>query len=100
MTVNVSNSKFLVVVQEMQDMEMSSMRVDGGSFECVKKFQYLGSIIAADGQINVELDAYASRAFGALWRLFSTIPTFFLPLRGRYTELMFSPQCCSMEVSV
>ena len=37
--------------------------------ECVKEFQYLGSIIAADGQIDAEVDkrlANASKAFGAL----------------------------------
>ena len=53
---------------EVQDLEMLPMTVDGGSIECVKEFQYLGSIIAADGQIDAEVDkrlANASKAFGA-----------------------------------
>ena len=54
---------------EVQNLEMLPMTVDGGSIECVKEFQYLGSIIAADGQIDGEVDkrlANASKAFGAL----------------------------------
>ena len=45
------------------------MTVDGGSIECVKEFQYLGSIIAGDGRIDAEVDkhlANASKAFSAL----------------------------------
>ena len=49
LTVNISKKKFLVVGHEVQDLKMLPMTVDGGSIECVKEFQYLGSIIAADG---------------------------------------------------
>ena len=66
---NVSTTKFLVVGHEVQDLEMLPMTVDGGSIECVKEFQYLGSIIAADGRIDAEVDkrlANASKALGAL----------------------------------
>ena len=65
---NVSKTKFLVVGHEV-DLEMLPMTVDYGSIECVKEFQYLGSIIAADGRIDVEVDkhlANGSKAFGAL----------------------------------
>ena len=60
---------------EVQDLEMLPMTVDGGSIECVKEFQYLGSIIAADGRIDVEVDkrlANAFKAFGALWKAIFT----------------------------
>ena len=69
--------KFLVVGHEVQDSEMLPMTVDYGSIECVKEFQYLGSIIAADGQINVEVDkrlANGSKAFGALLKAVFTCP--------------------------
>ena len=49
LTVNVFKTKFLVVGHEVQDSEMLPMRADDDSIECVKEFQYLGSIIAADG---------------------------------------------------
>ena len=41
----------------------------GGSIECVAEFSYLGSLIAANGRIDVEVDkriACASKVFGAL----------------------------------
>ena len=66
---NVSNTKFLLVGHEVQDLEMLPMTVDGGSIECVKEFQYLGSIIGVDGQIDVEVDkclSNTSKAFSAL----------------------------------
>ena len=101
-TVNVSKMKFLVVGHEVQDSKMLLMTVDGGSIECVKEFYYLGSIIAADGQINIEVDKHLPmlpRHFVPCRRLFSPMPTFLLPPRGRYTKLVCS-QCCSVEVSV
>ena len=54
---NVSKTKFLVVGHEMLPMT-----VDGGSIECVKEFQYLGSIIAADGRIDAEVDKCLANA--------------------------------------
>ena len=66
---NVSKIKFLVVGHEVQDLKMLPMTVDGGSIECVKEFQYLGSIIVAGGRIDAEVDkhlANASKAFSAL----------------------------------
>ena len=69
LTVNVSKTNFLVVGHEGQDLEMLPMTVNGGSIECVKEFQYLGSIIAADSRIDAEVDkhlANALKAFGAL----------------------------------
>ena len=57
------------------------MTVDSGSIECVKEFQYLGSIIATDGQIDVEVDkrlANASKAFGALKKAVFTNTNLFL----------------------
>ena len=53
----------------VQNSEILPTTVDGGSIECVKDFQYLGPLIAADGQIDVEVDKLltnASTAFGAL----------------------------------
>ena len=69
LTVNVSKTKFLVVGHQVQNLELLPMTIDGGSIECVKEFQYLGSIIVADGRIDVEVNkclANASKAFGAL----------------------------------
>ena len=60
--------KFLVVGHEVQDLEMLPMTVDGGSIECVKEFQYLGSIIAADGRIDTEVDKRLVNASNALWK--------------------------------
>ena len=54
---------------------MLPMTVDGGSIERVKEFQYLRSIITADGRIAVEVDKHldnASKAFGALRKAVST----------------------------
>ena len=48
---------------------MLPMIINGGSIECVKEFQYLWSIIAADGRIEIEVDKYltnVSKAFCAL----------------------------------
>ena len=59
---NVSKTKILVVGHGVQDLEMLPTTVDGGSIECVKEFQYLGSIIAADGHIDAEMDKRLANA--------------------------------------
>ena len=41
------------------------MTVDGCSIECVKKYWYLGSIIAADCRIDVDVDKRLSKDFKA-----------------------------------
>ena len=46
---NTFKMKFLVVGHEVT--------VDGGSIERVAEFSYLGSLIAANGRIDVEVDS-------------------------------------------
>ena len=98
--VNISKMKFFIVGHEVQDLEMLPIRVDCGRIECVKEFQYLGSILAADDRIDAEVDKrLLSRHLVPYRRLFSTIPTFLLPPRGVYTKPVCS-LCCRMEMSI
>ena len=69
LTVSAFKLKFLVVGYGVKEEELQPMTVDGGSIECVTKFPFLGSLIAANGRIDVEENkeiACASNAFGAL----------------------------------
>ena len=67
--VSTPKTKFLVVGHGMQEEESLPMSINGGTIECVKEFPFLGSLIAASGRIDAEVDkclANASKAFGAL----------------------------------
>ena len=69
LTVSTIKTKFLVMGYGVKEEELLPMTVDGGSIECVAKFPYPGSLIAANGRLDVEVDkqiACASKAFGAL----------------------------------
>ena len=69
LTVSVPKTKFMVVGYGVEEEELLPMSIDGGNIECVTEFPYLGSLIAANGRIDVEIDkriANASKAFGAL----------------------------------
>ena len=49
-------TKFLVVGHGVQEEELLPMSINGGTIECVKEFPYLGSLIAASGRIDAEVD--------------------------------------------
>ena len=69
LTVSTPKTKFLVVGHGMQEEESLPMSINGGTIECVKEFPFLGSLIAASGRIDAEVDkclANASKAFGPL----------------------------------
>ena len=52
LTVSTFKTKFLVVYG-VKEKELLPMTVDGGSIECVTEFPYLGSLIVANGRIDV-----------------------------------------------
>ena len=59
----------MVVGHGIHNADVESIPVGDGVIECVSEFSYLGSIIAANGRIDREIDkriGNASRAFGAL----------------------------------
>ena len=61
----------MVVGHGVTEEEKLPITVEGGMVEHVEHFQYLGSLISENGQIDAEIDrriAGASRAFGALNR--------------------------------
>ena len=83
----------------VKEEKLLPMTVDGGSIECVAEFPYLGSLTAANGRIDVEVDkriACASKAFGAYICLCSRTPNYLSPPRGKFTKCMFC-QCYCME---
>ena len=53
LTVSTPKTKFLVVGHGVQEEELLPMSINGGTIECVK---YLGSLIAASGRIDAEVD--------------------------------------------
>ena len=60
---------------DSENLQNVPMTIDGGCIECVKELQYLGSLIAADGRIDIDADkrlANASKAFGALLKAIFT----------------------------
>ena len=69
MMVSIQNTKFMVVGSGIEDKDLQPIVTEGGEIENVKEFPYLGSLIAENGRIDVEVDkciANASKAFGAL----------------------------------
>ena len=71
LTLSTTKTKFMVVGHGVTEEEKLPITVEGGMVEHVEHFQYLGSLISENGQIDAEIDrriAGASRAFGALNR--------------------------------
>lgn len=71
--------------------------MDGGVFDIVDSFTYLGSNISRDGEAGTEVSsrlAKAARAFGCLRRfVFFRIETFPLLLNGRFI-IRWCSLCC------
>ena len=71
LTVSLQKTKFMVVGHGVTEEDMQPLALDDGSIELVKEFPYLGSLMAENGRLNLEVDkriANASKAFGALRR--------------------------------
>ena len=71
LTLSTTKTKFMVVGHGVTEEEKLPITVEGGMVEHVEHFQYLGSLISENGQVDAEIDrciARASKAFGALNR--------------------------------
>ena len=69
LTVSSSKTKQMVTRRMVEARDKDPIDVEGGEICSVDEFQYLGSLIAASGRMDVHVDrriAQASRAFGAL----------------------------------
>ena len=69
LTVSISKTKHIAAGRETTTPDITPLQVNGGTIDIVDEFQYLGSVIAASGRIDSEVErriAQASRAFGAL----------------------------------
>ncbi len=69
LNVSTVKTKFMVVSCDVSEADLEPINVEGGEIEHVNKFQYLGSVIAESGRIDVEVDrliANASKAIGAM----------------------------------
>ena len=54
--VSTFKTEILVVGYEVKKEELLPMTADGGSIERVAEFPYLGSLIAANSRLDVEVD--------------------------------------------
>ena len=69
MTVSIDKTKGMVVGKNVDDSDVEPIQTESGSIEIVNSFQYLGSIVAKDGEVTSEVSARiakAARAFGCL----------------------------------
>ena len=69
LTVSIPKTKHMVAGREVEDCDRAPIPVRGGEVASVGEFPYLGSIVATDGRVDVEVErriSQASRAFGAL----------------------------------
>ena len=69
LTVNINKTKQMVVGREATDSDEEPLPMQGGNIESVEQFPYLGSVVAASGKIDADVDrgiTQASSAFGAL----------------------------------
>ena len=69
LTVSTSKTKFMAVGREAKEEDREPMMVEEGDIEHVNEFPYLGSVIAASGRMDPDIDkriTQASKAFGAL----------------------------------
>ena len=74
LTVSTTKTKAMIVDQSLHESDMRPVLVDGGAFNIVDSFAYLGSDISRDGEAGTEVSlrlAKAGRAFGCLrWSVF------------------------------
>ena len=71
LTVSTTKTKAMIVDQSLHESDMRPVQVDGGAFDIVDSFTYLGSNISRDGEAGTEVSlrlAKAARAFGCLRR--------------------------------
>ena len=69
LTVNINKTKHMVVGREATTSDEKPLPMQGGNIESVEQFPYLGSVVAASGKIDADVDrriTQASSAFGAL----------------------------------
>ena len=69
LTVSIPKSKHMVTGRETITEDEAPISINGGEIEAVDEFPYLGSMIAASGRMDVDVEKriyQASRAFGAL----------------------------------
>ena len=69
LTMKIIKTKFIVVGHDIGEEDTQPISLEGGEIEHVSKFPYLGSIIAANGNIYDDIDsriANGSKAVGAL----------------------------------
>ena len=69
LTVSAPKTKHMVSGRMTVESDRESISVDGGDLCCVEEFPYLGSLIAASGRMDVDVERRiirASQAFGAL----------------------------------
>ena len=69
LTVNINKTKHMVVGREATTSDEEPLPMQGGNIESVEQFPYLGSVVAASGKIDADVDrriTQASSAFGAL----------------------------------
>ena len=69
LTVSIPKTKLMVVGCGVLEEDVEPITIEGGKIESVTEFPYLGSLVADNGRIDVEVDkriANASKAFGAL----------------------------------
>ena len=71
LTVSTAKKKEMVVGQSLDENDVSPVQVNGGTFDIVDRFTYLGADISRDGEVTAEVNtriAKAARAFGCLKR--------------------------------
>ena len=69
LTVSISKTKHMATGREATSSDRAPLPISGGEIEDIEEFPYLGSLIAASGRMDMEVEkriAQASRAFGAL----------------------------------
>ena len=71
LTVSTGKTKGMVIGNNVDDSDVRPVPVEGGSFDILDHFTYLGADISRDGEITSEVNcriAKAARAFGCLRR--------------------------------
>ena len=69
LTVSISKTKHMATGREATSSDRAPLPSSGGEIEDIEEFPYLGSLIAASGRMDREVEkriAQASMAFGAL----------------------------------
>ena len=69
LTVSIPKTKHIVTGRLVEENDRTSVALEGGDFQMVDEFSYLGSVITSSGRMTVEVDkrvGQASRALGAL----------------------------------